>query len=101
MVRLLHTRGVVVTDAAGVPVRMVGTCHDVTERKALEDRLAHQASHDALTGLPNRILFLERLGRALEQARRGRAALAPSSSSTSIGSSTSMIASATPPGINC
>jgi diguanylate cyclase (GGDEF)-like protein/PAS domain S-box-containing protein len=38
--------------------------HDVTERTALLDRLRHQAFHDALTGLPNRRSFLERLDQA-------------------------------------
>jgi diguanylate cyclase (GGDEF)-like protein len=38
---------------------------DVTERRALQNRLRHQAQHDPLTGLPNRTLFFERLGAAL------------------------------------
>ena len=44
---------------------------DVTGRKALEDQLARQAFHDSLTDLPNRALFLDRLGHTLERARRG------------------------------
>ncbi|HLL40410.1 MAG TPA: EAL domain-containing protein, partial [Rubrobacteraceae bacterium] len=43
---------------------------DVTERKALEDRLAHQALHDPLTDLPNRTLFTDRLRQALARVRR-------------------------------
>ena len=43
---------------------------DVTERKSAEEALLHQAFHDTLTGLPNRALFLDRLGQAL--GRRGR-----------------------------
>ncbi|HZR12676.1 MAG TPA: EAL domain-containing protein [Acidimicrobiia bacterium] len=44
---------------------VVVTVQDVTERKRLEDRLRHQAFHDALTGLPNRALFNERVEDAL------------------------------------
>ena len=44
--------------------------HDITERRALEDRLRSAALHDPLTGLPNRALFLDRLGQALARSRR-------------------------------
>lgn len=43
---------------------------DITQRKAFEDQLAHQAFHDSLTGLPNRVLFTERLSRALKLSKR-------------------------------
>jgi diguanylate cyclase (GGDEF)-like protein/PAS domain S-box-containing protein len=43
---------------------------DLSERKALEERLRHQAFHDALTGLPNRILALDRAEQMLARARR-------------------------------
>lgn len=52
-----------------------GTVMDVTERKRMEEQLIHGALHDALTGLPNRVLLLERLGRALERSRRKPAAV--------------------------
>jgi diguanylate cyclase len=48
---------------------------DVTERKALLDRLRHQAFHDALTGLPNRRSFLERLDEACAAGGDGVAAI--------------------------
>ena len=50
---------------------MVVNYRDVTERKALEEQLRHQAFHDVLTGLANRSLFLDRLGHALARAVRG------------------------------
>src|SRR5690606_15674791 len=48
-----------------------GTVTDVREQKNIERQLRHNATHDPLTNLPNRVLFLERLERAIE---RGRAA---------------------------
>ena len=42
------------------------TCRDVSDRKEVEAKLAHQAFHDPLTGLPNRTLFEDRLRRALD-----------------------------------
>jgi diguanylate cyclase (GGDEF)-like protein/PAS domain S-box-containing protein len=49
---------------------------DTAERKALERRLKHQAFHDSLTDLPNRALFMDRLGHALERCYRGDCTLA-------------------------
>ncbi len=43
---------------------------DITERKAAEEQLRHQALHDALTDLPNRALFMELLEHALRRTRR-------------------------------
>jgi diguanylate cyclase (GGDEF)-like protein/PAS domain S-box-containing protein len=52
------------------------TVEDITERKLAADALTHQASHDALTGLPNRTLFLDRLEHALGRANRSKRKLA-------------------------
>ena len=71
-VRWVHRRAEVFRDGSGRATRMVGTVHDVTERRTLEDRLRHQAFHDDLTGLPNRSLFVDRLEQALRRTRRRR-----------------------------
>ena len=62
-------------DFEGVPARYVGrvwTFSDITDRKKTEHQLAHQAFYDAVTGLPNRVLFGERLSRALKNLARTR-----------------------------
>ena len=50
--------------------------YDITQRKQSEAVIRHMAHHDALTGLPNRTLLLERLSQAIRQARRNRINLA-------------------------
>jgi diguanylate cyclase (GGDEF)-like protein/PAS domain S-box-containing protein len=49
---------------------VVVNCRDTTERRVLEARLRHLAYHDSLTGLPNRVLFMDRLGQALARLAR-------------------------------
>ncbi|HET6231431.1 MAG TPA: EAL domain-containing protein [Longimicrobiaceae bacterium] len=69
-------RSDVVTDAGGEPVGLVTCCEDITQRKEMERQLLHQAFYDTLTGLPNRGLFLNRLERSIDRARRGDARFA-------------------------
>jgi diguanylate cyclase (GGDEF)-like protein/PAS domain S-box-containing protein len=68
--RWMLARGLAVRDANGRATRVVGSQTDVTDRKAAEQRLQHDAMHDALTGLPNRVLFLDRLDQAIRRAQR-------------------------------
>ena len=59
-----------VKDDAGSVREVTLIIEDVTQRKALEDRLSHQAFHDPLTGLPNRALLLDRMEHALKRGER-------------------------------
>jgi len=49
---------------------VLATAFDITERKAMEDQLRHQAFHDQLTALPNRALFISHLEQAIARAKR-------------------------------
>lgn len=63
-----------VLEVRGVPLAGSGfitTYLDVTERRRTQERIAHMAHHDALTDLPNRLLFNDRFAHAIAQARRG------------------------------
>ena len=71
-----HLTVAAVRDAGEQGCYSVAMVEDITARKGLEERLAHQAFHDPLTGLPNRALFLDRLEHALTRAARHDEAIA-------------------------
>ena len=73
-------RGKALYDENKKAIRMVGTHTDITketnERAAQQHTLEHQAHHDALTKLPNRLLFHDRLSQGIEKAKRYKTHLA-------------------------
>jgi diguanylate cyclase (GGDEF)-like protein/PAS domain S-box-containing protein len=68
--RWFLARGTAVRDRDGQAVRIVGSVMDVTDRREAERRLQHDALHDTLTGLPNRVLFVDRLDQSIRRALR-------------------------------
>ncbi len=73
-VRTVECYGEVFTDAAGAPVRVLGTLRDVTEQHRAREELAFLAERDPLTGIANRRRFTTRLAECLD-APRGAALL--------------------------
>jgi diguanylate cyclase (GGDEF)-like protein/PAS domain S-box-containing protein len=68
--RWVLVRGVATRDADGKALRMAGSQSDITERRLAEQQMQYDALHDVVTFLPNRVLFLDRLGQAVARARR-------------------------------
>ncbi|MEX0659703.1 MAG: EAL domain-containing protein [Egibacteraceae bacterium] len=64
------------TELPGGALRLVGVCRDVTERRVLEEAVARGALRDPLTELANRMLFTERLSRALARTGEGDSLMA-------------------------
>jgi diguanylate cyclase (GGDEF)-like protein len=62
-------------DEKGNAYRFVGVCEDIQERREREDAIRMQATHDQLTGLPNRYLYKDRLLQQMVMAKRSNSAL--------------------------
>jgi len=69
--RYLTSRRINIRDLAGEPRYLINMVDDVTERREANEKIAHLAHYDALTDLPNRVLFRERIERELVRARDG------------------------------
>jgi len=67
--RWVQEQGEYVYDAAGEPIRFIGTLLDITDRKRAEERVEFLGGHDQLTGLPNYSLLLDRLRQAIGLAK--------------------------------
>jgi len=63
-------RGLAVKNADGEAIRIAGSQTDITERKKAEEQLIYDAFHDALTGLPNRALFIDHLEISFSRKKR-------------------------------
>jgi diguanylate cyclase (GGDEF)-like protein/PAS domain S-box-containing protein len=63
-------------DSSGKPEGFKGIIRDITDRKGIEQELNHMATHDALTGLPNRLMFSQLLNQAIKTAQRHQGQLA-------------------------
>jgi diguanylate cyclase (GGDEF)-like protein/PAS domain S-box-containing protein len=68
--RWVLVRGLAIFDSSIDAYRMAGSMTDITDRKSAEEQLMFDAMHDALTRLPNRALFMDRLGHSIEREKR-------------------------------
>jgi diguanylate cyclase (GGDEF)-like protein/PAS domain S-box-containing protein len=70
VVWVIDDEAVIARDGDGRPRMVQGILVNISDRKDLEDQLRHQALHDPLTGLANRVLFVDRLSHALVRRRQ-------------------------------
>jgi diguanylate cyclase (GGDEF)-like protein/PAS domain S-box-containing protein len=59
-----------IKDDSGEVSNFVAVFHDISDMKLKDEQIVHQAYHDSLTGLPNRVLVLDRLSMAISHANR-------------------------------
>ncbi|MBP3127582.1 sensor domain-containing diguanylate cyclase [Thalassospira sp. ER-Se-21-Dark] len=71
-IRWLRETGNVTKDENGETVKMMGVVRDITEERAEADQIRELAFHDSLTRLPNRIIFEDRLSKAIDRAKRNK-----------------------------
>jgi diguanylate cyclase (GGDEF)-like protein/PAS domain S-box-containing protein len=69
-IRFFNTIKSPLTDETGNIIGVLGIARDVTDRKNMEDELKHMATHDPLTGLYNRRMFIQRINDEIERASR-------------------------------
>jgi len=70
--RYITSRRIAIRDQADAPRYLVNVVEDVTERRRANEKIAHLAHYDALTDLPNRVLFREQIERELKKATEGQ-----------------------------
>ncbi|MFB9268547.1 EAL domain-containing protein [Bradyrhizobium erythrophlei] len=69
--RYIISKRIGIRDKAGTPHYIINVIDDVTEQRRANEKIAHLAHYDALTDLPNRVLFREQIERELEKAQAG------------------------------
>ena len=69
--RFITSRRIGIRDQTGETRYLINVVDDVTDRRRADDKIAHLAHYDALTDLPNRVLFREQIERELQRTSRG------------------------------
>jgi diguanylate cyclase (GGDEF)-like protein/PAS domain S-box-containing protein len=72
--RMLSVSRMAICDENGRPQYLLGVAEDITEKRRAEEKITFLAHHDALTGLPNRAAFMQRLGEHLADCEKTGAA---------------------------